>query len=68
MGGHTNAAGAKTFLIFKGCEKIDQYDPQALAELLLEQSNPDWREKIHKTYYDSKKELEQQTIYSLSSG
>jgi len=42
-------------------------DSRALAELLLEQSNPDWREKIHKTYYDSKKELEQQTIYSLSS-
>ena len=39
-----------------------------MAELFLEQINPGWREQIHETYYDSKKELEQQTIYSLSSG
>ena len=32
------------------------YNPQAVAELLLEQINPGWREQIHETF---KKELEQ---------
>ena len=48
---------------------------QAVAELVLQQSNPGWREQIqaevnkhiHEMYYYSKEELEQQAIHSLSS-
>ena len=52
------------------CEKLTEttHDPQEVAELLIEQNDPGWKEKIHETYYDSKEELEQKAIYSISSG
>jgi len=43
-------------------------DSTGVAELVIEQINPGWKEKIHETYYDTKEELEQKAINSISSG
>ena len=62
-------------MIFKSFGKLPDY-AQAVAELVLEKGNPGWKEQIqvqvqkhiHEMYYGSEEELEQQAIYSLSSG